>query len=66
MKNTMRSQYLPLNRYDFYRKLGYSDSTCQNADYFFDRMVSFPFHHRLTENEVNQIIESSKKILKKI
>ena len=59
-------QYLPLNRYDFYRKLGYSDSTCQNADYFFDRMVSFPFHHRLTDNEIDQILSSTKKILKKI
>lgn len=59
-------QYLPLNRYDFYKKLGYGEANCPNSDFFFDHMVSFPFHHRLTDNEIDQILSSTKKILKRI
>ncbi len=56
-------QYQPLNRYDFYKKLGYGDADCPNADFFYDNMVSFPFHSWMTEDEFGYIIESTKKTL---
>lgn len=57
-------QYYPLNRYDLYDKLGYGDANCPNADTFFDNMISFPFQHMLTDSELDQMIDSTKSVLK--
>jgi len=59
-------QYYPLNRYDLYQKLGYGEANCPNADRFFDNMISFPFQHMLTDSELDQIIDSTKRILKSL
>tara|TARA_Y100000591_G_C21774969_1_gene667723 strand:- start:742 stop:1353 length:612 start_codon:yes stop_codon:yes gene_type:complete len=59
-------QYYPLNRYDLYDKLGYGDAECPNADTFFDNMISFPFQHMLTDSELDQIIDSTRSVLKTI
>jgi dTDP-4-amino-4,6-dideoxygalactose transaminase len=56
-------QYLPLNRYDFYVKLGFGRANCPHADAFYDNMVSFPFQHRLTENEFDHMLSATKKTL---
>jgi dTDP-4-amino-4,6-dideoxygalactose transaminase len=58
-------QYMPLNRYSLYQKLGYGKSNCPNADKFFDNMVSFPFQQTLSDNDFQNIIESTIKIFKK-
>lgn len=59
-------QYLPLNRYDFYRKLGFGQADCPNADAFFDSQVSFPFHHCLTETEYNIMLEATRNTLERL
>lgn len=56
-------QYLPLNRYDFYRKLGYGKADCPQADAFFDSMVSFPFQHWLTDAEFDWLVESIRDVM---
>ena len=42
------------------------EADCPNADNFFDNMISFPFHDNLTDDELDQIVASSKKVLTKI
>tara|TARA_Y100000816_G_C26104396_1_gene586307 strand:+ start:91 stop:1272 length:1182 start_codon:yes stop_codon:yes gene_type:complete len=59
-------QYIPLNRYDLYKKLGYGYANCPNADNFFDNMISFPFHHLLKDEEIENIIEATKRSIEKI
>lgn len=59
-------QYYPLNRYDFYKKLGFGEANCPNADDFFDNMVSIPFNHMLKDEEINYILESIKAVLEEI
>lgn len=59
-------QYIPLNRYDFYKRLGLSEACCPNADLFYDTMISFPFQHWLTKAEFDYMLESTREILKKI
>lgn len=59
-------QYLPLNRYDFYRKLGYGEADCPNADKFFDSMVSFPFQHWLGDDELDYMIASIRDVMRRI
>lgn len=59
-------QYLPLNRYDFYRKLGYGDAHCPQADAFFDTMISFPFQHWMSEADLQYMIESIADVMKRL
>ncbi len=59
-------QYYPLHRYDFYKKLGFGDAKVPNSDSFFDNMVSFPFHHSLTEDEFSYLLQSTKEVLKEL
>ena len=59
-------QYYPLNRYDLYKKIGLSKADCPNVDKFFDNMVSLPFHHMLTDIEIDQVIKACKDTLNSI
>ncbi|MDP2651822.1 MAG: DegT/DnrJ/EryC1/StrS family aminotransferase [bacterium] len=56
-------QYYPLNRYPLYQKLGFGKADCPNADMFFDNMVSFPFHHRLSIEELEQIVKAARQTI---
>ena len=56
-------QYCPLNRYDLYQKAGYGKADCPNTDMFFDNMVSFPFHHMMSEQDVEYMIDATKRCL---
>ncbi|MDR1360174.1 MAG: DegT/DnrJ/EryC1/StrS family aminotransferase [Deltaproteobacteria bacterium] len=56
-------QYYPLNRYPFYRKLGFGRADCPAADNFFDHMISFPFQHNLSEDEFCLMLAATKRVL---
>jgi dTDP-4-amino-4,6-dideoxygalactose transaminase len=51
-------QYYPLYRYPMFRKAGFGEADCPNTDAFFDNMVSFPFHHGLTERQIDYMIDA--------
>ncbi|MBT7197739.1 MAG: DegT/DnrJ/EryC1/StrS family aminotransferase [Nitrospina sp.] len=59
-------QYYPLNRYPLYQKAGFGHANCPQSDDFFDNMISFPFHHRLTNDELDYILQSTKDVLKEL
>lgn len=56
-------QYYPLNRYDLYKKAGFGDADCPNADQFFDTMISFPFHHWMSDGDFDYMLEATKEVL---
>ena len=56
-------QYIPLNRYDYYRRLGLDKADCPNADTFFDSMISFPFQHWLREEDLDYMLQSTREVL---
>ncbi|TGM78957.1 DegT/DnrJ/EryC1/StrS family aminotransferase [Leptospira levettii] len=56
-------QYYPLNRYDLFKKMGFGEANCPNADAFFDNMVSFPFHITMSESDFDYMIDSIQKAL---
>lgn len=56
-------QYCPLDRYPFYRKLGFGHAECPAGDDFFDNMVSFPFQHSLTEAELGAIVRAAQEVI---
>jgi perosamine synthetase len=55
-------QYYPLNRYDLYKKAGYGKANCPNTDKFFDNMVSFPFHHMMSDEDFTKLIVTANKV----
>ena len=57
-------QYIPLNRYDYYKRQGFGEAHCPNADTFFDSMISFPFQHWLSEEDFNYMLTSTIDVLK--
>ncbi len=59
-------QYYPLNRYGLYEKLGFSDANCPNTDEFFDNMVSFPFHHMMSDDDFEYMKQCTKEVLMEI
>ena len=52
-------QFYPLNRYPLFVKMGYAKAKCPNVDFFFDNMVSFPFHHWMSEDDFEYMIAST-------
>ena len=56
-------QYYPLNKYDLYKKLGFEKAYCPNTDDFFDNMVSFPFHHMMSDEDFEYLLKSTKEVL---
>ena len=58
--------YYPLNRYDLYKKQGYGDANCPNTDHFYDNMVSFPFHHWMSDSQFEYMIKSAKEVAEEL
>lgn len=56
-------QYYPLHRYPLYKKLGFGDANCPNSEEFFDNMISFPFHHWMSEEDFKYMIESVREVM---
>ena len=56
-------QYIPLDRYDYYRRQGLGTAHCPNADAFFDSMISFPFQHWMPEEDFNYMLAASREVL---
>ena len=59
-------QYIPLNRYDFYRKIGLGQANCPNADSFFDTQVSFPFQHWMSEEDFEYMLAATREVLERL
>lgn len=59
-------QYIPLDRYNFYKVLGMGTAHCPNADLFYDTMISFPFQHWLSEEDFAYQLESTREIMARL
>jgi perosamine synthetase len=60
----MAVQYLPLYRYDMFKRAGFAEAHCPETDYYFDRMVSFPFHYGMSDDQFEYMLDSTKKALR--
>jgi perosamine synthetase len=56
-------QYYPLNRYGLFIQSGNSEAKIPVTDEYYDNMVSLPFHHWMTDNDFEYILESLKKTI---
>jgi len=50
--------YLPVYLHPYYRDLGFRQGICPRAEDFYARAVSLPIFPRMTEEEVNRVIET--------
>jgi perosamine synthetase len=57
-------QYYPLHRYDYYKKSGFGDANVSNTDLFYDNMISFPFQHWMSDEEIGYMQESIVEVIK--
>ena len=56
-------QYLPLYRYHFFKKRDFYPKKLNVTDFFYDNMISLPFHHWMNEHDLEYLIKSTKKTL---
>jgi len=59
-------QYYPLNRYPLYQKLGFGAADCPNTDLFFDNMISFPFHHWMSDQDFEYMLQATREVLERL
>lgn len=57
--------YLPVSDHPYYKKLGYSSVTTPNAKNYYDKCLSIPMFHSMTEVEQAYVIEQIKDFFKK-
>lgn len=53
--------YLPVYRHPYYRKHGYEDVVCRNAERLYENCVSLPLYPGLTEEEQDYVIDRVKR-----
>lgn len=51
-------QYNPLYRYPLFQKFGFGEADCPYTDAYYDSMVSFPFHHGLTDEQLDYMTDA--------
>ena len=57
MELWVQVHYIPVYLHPFYRRLGYEPGLCPVAEDRYDRSVSLPIFPRLTDDEVDRVIE---------
>ena len=56
-------QFYPLYRYHFFKKRKLSSINLKNTDEFYDNMISFPFHHWMSNKDFKYLKSSTIKAL---
>lgn len=64
--NQIASQvhYIPLYKHPIYRKFGFGDGYCKNAETYFGSCLSIPLHQKLDEDDINYVVEHIEKFLR--
>lgn len=55
--------YYPLNRYPLYQRLGFGSAHVPNTDDFFQNMASLPFHHWMSDEDFDYMLQSTRDTL---
>ena len=54
--------YVPVYFFPYYRKLGYKQGLCPNAEEVYKGIMSIPLYPRLTDEEVEDVIHAVTKL----
>lgn len=55
--------YYPVYKNTYYQKNGYSNICCKASEEFYERELTMPIHYKVSDNDLDYIIETAKKIL---
>ena len=55
--------YYPVYKNTYYQVSGYKDICCKISEQFYERELSLPVHYKVTDDEVDYIVETTKKLL---
>jgi UDP-4-amino-4,6-dideoxy-N-acetyl-beta-L-altrosamine transaminase len=56
--------YIPVHKQPYYQKHGYGDVTMPNAEAFYDSCITLPLFPKMSDSDVNDVIEAVKKVCK--
>ena len=56
-------QYIPIYLQPFYKKLGFKEGHCSEAEKYYKRVISIPIYTQLSDEEQNRVVESIRKVL---
>lgn len=57
--------YIPVYSHPYYRKHGYGDTCCPNAEQIYRHMISIPLHQGMTDEEQDSIIHAVKETVER-
>jgi len=55
--------YIPVHLQPYYRSLGYAKGLCPNAERMYERIISLPLFPKMSDRDVNDVIEAVKKVV---
>lgn len=55
--------YIPVYYHPFYQNLGYRRGLCPHAESLYERIITLPLHPKMTEEDVQYVIENVKEII---
>ncbi len=55
--------YVPVYWFPYYKSLGYKEGICPNAEKVYKGIMSIPLYPKLTDDDVNSVIEAVKKLV---
>jgi UDP-4-amino-4,6-dideoxy-N-acetyl-beta-L-altrosamine transaminase len=55
--------YIPVYYHPYYQSLGYKKGLCPNAEHLYERIITLPLFPKMTEEDINDVIEAVKKVI---
>lgn len=55
--------YIPVYYHPYYQELGYEKGLCPNAELFYERAITLPLYPRMTDDDVEDVINAVKKVI---
>lgn len=56
--------YIPVYYFPYYKKLGYEEGLCPNAEELYKRIITLPLYPKMSDEDVEYVIQSVYKIVK--
>ena len=55
--------YLPVYLHPYYKKLGYEEGLCPEAEKLYEKMITLPLFPKMSNSDVNDVINAVKKVI---
>ena len=56
--------YIPVYKQPYYQNLGYKESNYPNTENYYNRAISIPLFHSMTDKQQDEVVRVLKKVLK--